>query len=84
LNAKLHRLGNSQAVVIPKPFLTQLGIERDVDVAIVGDHLEVRRPSRAPREGWAEKLSALPTSAFELTEDERAWLDMPGPEIPQW
>jgi antitoxin MazE len=81
MRTRLHRLGNSQAIVIPKPLLAQLGIERAVDLELVGDHLELRRPVAHPREAWAEALSALPESAFELSEEDRAWLDIPESRI---
>lgn len=72
----LQRIGNSQGVVIPKPLLAQLGIERDVDLQIVNDHIEVRRAGHA-REGWAEAISALPAEAFALDDEDRAWLSFP-------
>jgi antitoxin MazE len=81
MRTQLHRLGNSQAVVIPKPLLAQLGIERQVELELVGDHLEVRRVSAHPRAGWAQAVSLLPADALVPTDEEREWLDMPGPEI---
>ncbi|MBV8583575.1 MAG: AbrB/MazE/SpoVT family DNA-binding domain-containing protein [Candidatus Eremiobacteraeota bacterium] len=81
MRTHLHRLGNSQAVVIPKPLLAHLGIERAVELELVEDHIEVRKPRERAREGWAETLSALPESALELGADERFWLDLPAPEI---
>ncbi|MBV8154974.1 MAG: AbrB/MazE/SpoVT family DNA-binding domain-containing protein [Candidatus Eremiobacteraeota bacterium] len=44
MRTHLHRLGNSQAVVIPKPLLAHLGIERAVELELVEDHIEVRKP----------------------------------------
>ena len=81
MRTHLHRLGNSQAIVIPKPLLAQLGIERTVELDLIDDHIELRKPTAHPREGWSDALSALPESAFELHEDERFWLDIPSPEI---
>jgi antitoxin component of MazEF toxin-antitoxin module len=83
MRSQLHRLGNSHAVVIPKPLLKQLGIERAVEVELVDDHIEVRKPSSAPRQGWADALSLLPDEAFEVTSEDRVWLEMSGPELPQ-
>lgn len=82
MRSQLQRLGNSQAVVIPKPLLKHLGIERTVEVELVDDHIEVRRPSAHAREGWADALSLLPDDAFEPTGEDRAWLDLSGPDVP--
>jgi len=81
MRTQLHRLGNSQAIVIPKALLAHLGIDRAVELELVDDHIELRKPSAHPRHGWTEALSALPDSAFELSEEDRAWLDVPPPEI---
>jgi antitoxin MazE len=83
VKTQLHRLGNSRAVVIPKPLLRQLGIEQAVEIELVGDHIELRPASAHPRTGWAQVLSALPESAFALTGEDRDWLDLPAPADPQ-
>ena len=83
MRSQLHRLGNSQAVVIPKPLLKQLGIERAVEVELVDDHIEVRKAPAHPREGWAQALSLLPDDAFGIAAEDEAWLAMPGPEAPE-
>ena len=69
-------------MVIPKPLLRQLGIEREVELELVEDHLEIRPASTHPRAGWKEAISALPESAFELSDEDRDWLDAPGPAEP--
>ncbi len=81
MKARLQRIGNSQGIVIPKAFLAHLGIDRTVDVELVEDRLEIRPVAAHPREGWNETLSALPQSAFELTEEDRAWLDLGAPRL---
>lgn len=81
MRAKLQRIGNSHGVVIPKAVLTHLGIERSVEIELVGDHLEVRATPTHPRDGWREILSALPESAFELDNEDRAWLDLIAPQV---
>ncbi|MBV8750204.1 MAG: AbrB/MazE/SpoVT family DNA-binding domain-containing protein [Candidatus Eremiobacteraeota bacterium] len=59
MRASLQRVGNSQGVIIPKPILAQLGFERDLEMAIEGDALVIRKAKRHPREGWAEAARAL-------------------------
>ena len=81
MRAHLQRIGNSHGIVIPKAFLVHLGIDRTVDVELVDDRLEIRPAVAHPREGWSEALSALPQSAFELTDEDRAWLDLGAPRL---
>jgi antitoxin MazE len=81
MRTTLQKIGNSQGIVIPKPLLAQLGIEKAVDLQIVGDHLEIRNVVSHARSGWSEALSALPESAFALTEEDCEWLASPAPRI---
>jgi len=52
-------MGNSQGVLIPKPILAQLGLEAEVDMAVEGDALVIRKPKKNAREGWAEASQAV-------------------------
>ena len=56
-------LDSAGRVVIPPPLLDHAGIEKDVVVAGVGDHLEVWNKER-----WREEQSALEGSIGEVTE----------------
>jgi len=51
---KIRKLGNSRGVLIPKPLLEQAGLEDQAEILIEGNTLVLRRPKRAPRQGWAE------------------------------
>jgi antitoxin MazE len=51
--------GNSRGIVIPKPLLTQLGLEDEAEVSIENDALVIRKPSKAPRSGWGEAAKTL-------------------------
>jgi len=51
--------GNSRGIVIPKPLLTQLGLEDEAEVSIENDALIIRKPSKAPRSGWGEAAKTL-------------------------
>jgi antitoxin MazE len=75
MRTTLHRIGNSQGVIIPKPFLTQLGLTSEVEMEIEKDAIVLRRPSEHVRAGWAEASKALAEIA--LDEDDLAWLDFP-------
>ncbi len=50
----IRRLGNSQGVLIPKPFLQQVGLVDQAEMLVEGDSLVLRRPKTEPRAGWAE------------------------------
>jgi antitoxin MazE len=56
MHVNIHRIGNSQGVVIPKPVLAQLGLDAEAgaEMTIEGGALVLRRPARPLRAGWAE------------------------------
>lgn len=67
----IRRMGNSQGVLIPKPFLRQAGLEDQAEMLVRGDTLVLRRPKPAPRSGWAEasrKVAAAGADALVLPE----------------
>jgi antitoxin MazE len=59
MKTRLHRIGNSQGVIIPKPLLAQVGLSGEVEMLVERDAIVLRRPARAPREGWAEDAKTL-------------------------
>ena len=59
MKTALHRIGNSQGVIIPKPLLAQIGLSGEVEMSVERDAIVLRRPARSPREGWAEDARAL-------------------------
>jgi antitoxin MazE len=69
MKTSLHRIGNSQGVIIPKPLLAQVGLSGEVEMSVERDAIVLRRPARAPREGWADDAKAL----VEAGEDGLAW-----------
>lgn len=58
MRAQIIRIGNSQGVRIPKPFLQQSGIGREVEIEIQGDQIVIRSAER-PREGWEEAFRLM-------------------------
>ena len=50
----IRKMGNSQGVIIPKPVLTQLGLEDEAEMSIERDAIVLRKPRNSVREGWAE------------------------------
>ena len=61
MHVGIRQIGNSQGVVIPKPFLAQLGLngEAGAEMTIEGGALVLRRPASASRKGWAEAAKKI-------------------------
>ena len=58
----IRKMGNSQGVSIPKPILTQLGLETEAEMSIERDSIVLRKPRKSAREGWAEASKAIAAS----------------------
>jgi antitoxin MazE len=59
MRTSLHRIGNSQGVIIPKPLLAQLGLVGEVDLSVEHDAIVLRKVRPAVRAGWAEDSKAI-------------------------
>ena len=55
----IRKMGNSQRVIIPKPVLTQLGLDSEAEMSIERDAIVLRKPRNDVREGWAEARKAI-------------------------
>src|SRR5256885_16794799 len=53
LNVTVRRIGNSQGVVIPKPFLLQAGLAGEAEMAVERGAIVLRKPRKRGRGGWA-------------------------------
>ncbi|WP_044042592.1 AbrB/MazE/SpoVT family DNA-binding domain-containing protein [Caballeronia insecticola] len=62
MKTTIRKMGNSQGVLIPKPLLAQLGLEKEVEMEIENDAIVLRRPRNKTRQGWAEASKALAQS----------------------
>jgi antitoxin MazE len=76
----IRRMGNSQGVLIPKPFLQQIGLMDVVEIAVEGETVVLRKPKAGVRVGWAEagrKIAAAGDDAPVLPEftnvDDEDW-----------
>lgn len=58
----IRRMGNSQGVIIPKPVLTQLGLDSEAEMSIERDAIVLRKPRRVVREGWSEASKLIAAS----------------------
>jgi antitoxin MazE len=56
MHVSIRQIGNSHGIVIPKPVLTQLGLDSEAgaEMSIEGGALVLRRPARSVRANWAE------------------------------
>ena len=61
IHVTIRQIGNSQGVVIPKPFLVQLGLnsEAGAEMTIEGGALVLRPPASPVRAGWAEAAQEI-------------------------
>jgi len=53
MHVAIRKMGNSQGVLIPKPFLIQAGFEDAADMQVKNGIIEIRPIKRHPRQGWA-------------------------------
>ena len=70
MRATLRKMGNSQGLIIPKALINQLGFEGEVEMRVTETGIIIEKPTKPPREGWADAYKAL---ADETPDHE--WLD---------
>ncbi|KIG09881.1 transcriptional regulator/antitoxin, MazE [Caballeronia concitans] len=66
MKTTIRRIGNSQGVLIPKPFLAQLELENEIEMDVEGDAIVLRKPRKQVREGWAEASKAVAASGEDV------------------
>ncbi|MGO0789414.1 AbrB/MazE/SpoVT family DNA-binding domain-containing protein [Herbaspirillum seropedicae] len=56
MKTSIRKMGNSQGVLIPKPFLAKIGmlVDEDIDIDVEDDKIVIRKLEKRPREGWAQ------------------------------
>ena len=60
MKTAIRKMGNSQGVLIPKPFLLQTGLDiGEVEIEVENDSIVIRKPKRKSREGWAQACQRL-------------------------
>ena len=65
----IRKMGNSQGVLIPKPFLVQVGFEDAADMQVKNGVIEIRPIKRHPRAGWASDSLRIATAG----DDKMVW-----------
>lgn len=61
MRTSLRKMGNSSGVIIPKPFLAEIGAQSgdDVHMTVEEGRIIITAAKRQPREGWADASRAL-------------------------
>ena len=60
MKVAIHRIGNSQGVILSKPLLAQVGLtESEVELTVEGDAIVLRKPKKSVRSGWADAAKKL-------------------------
>ena len=65
----IRKIGNSKGVVLPKPFLAQVGLdgEASANIAVENGAIVLRKPVQSVRTGWSQAAAAVTAkSADEL------------------
>ena len=67
----VRKMGNSSGVILPKPFLAEIGAQAGevVEVAVEQGRIVIAAIKRQPRTGWAEASQTL----AEQGDDALAW-----------
>src|SRR5205809_670804 len=58
MKTSLVQIGNSRGVRIPKVFLEETGLEKDIEMEVRGRQLVIRA-ARHPRAGWDQEFAAM-------------------------
>ena len=63
------KIGNSRGIRIPKLLIDQVGLGKEVEIAVQHDQLVIR-PTLRPRDGWDEQFRAMATRGDDQLLDE--------------
>lgn len=69
MQVTIRKMGNSQGILIPKPILSQVGLEGTVDLQVKNGVIEIRPLKRNPRENWARDSQRI----AQANDDKLAW-----------
>jgi antitoxin MazE len=67
MKVAVHRIGNSQGVILPKALLAQVGFTgNELEMIIERDAIVLRRPRKSVRAGWAGAAKRLARSGDDV------------------
>lgn len=59
MRVALRRMGNSSGVIIPKPFLAEIGATGAIEMKVEHGRIVIEPERRHPRAGWADASREL-------------------------
>jgi antitoxin component of MazEF toxin-antitoxin module len=65
VQTKIERIGEGFGVLLPKDLLDACGFGSEATITVQDNALILTPVPRAPRDGWAEALSAIPQAVLE-------------------
>ena len=72
MKTKIIKIGNSQGVRIPKPFLEETGLEAEVEIRVEDQSLIISAAT-VPRSTWSASFQAMANHRDDLLDGE-AWV----------
>lgn len=69
MQVTIRKMGNSQGILIPKPILSQVGLEDTADLQVKNGVIEIRPVKRNPRENWARDSQRI----AQANDDKLVW-----------
>lgn len=69
MQVAIRKMGNSQGILIPKPILSQVGLEDTADLQVKNGVIEIRPAKRNPRENWARDSQRI----AQANDDKLVW-----------
>jgi antitoxin MazE len=69
MRVTLRKMGNSSGVIIPKPFLAEIGASNAVEMVVEEGRIVIEAERRAARAGWAAASRGL----AEAGDDQLVW-----------
>lgn len=65
MRASIRKLGNSSGIIIPKPILSQVGVQvgDELDLLLEDRRIVLAPPKQHPRAGWAEAARRIAQAA---------------------
>jgi antitoxin MazE len=82
MKTAIRKLGNSHAVIIPRPLLSAIGAKAEdrVDLSVQGSKIVIAPVRKRPRQGWAEDSKALAAAG----DGRLVWPEFEGDEKWKW
>jgi len=82
MRVTLRKMGNSSGVIIPKPFLAEIGAAGAVEMVVEEGRIVIEAERRATRAGWADASRELAAAG----DDSLAWPEFAnaGDETFEW